>query len=131
MGAAAPRSPMSARGLAVAVVLLTLLAAPAAAETYTSSQHYYSVTAPSTWMRASAPNVDVGWIGPTYQSFEASINAVVVTEPPAQNAASWLLSAAQAGYTEVLSLFNGTSVEPPRSFTSGSGRPAADYVIAY
>jgi len=117
---------MSARWLPVVLALIAFLAPPALAETYASSRHYYSVTVPSTWTRASFSGVDVMWIGPTYQSSPANINVVVAMDPTAQNTASWILSVAQAGYTQVLSQFSGTSVQTPRSFTSGSGRPAAD-----
>lgn len=122
---------MSGRGVPLALVLLVLLAPTALAETYTSSQHHYSVTVPSTWPRVSPTGVDAAWAGPTYQGFDANINVVVVLDSGARNTDAWLLSGAQAGYGQVLNQFNGTSVQAPRSFTTGSGRPAADYVIDY
>jgi len=131
MGTPVPARRMSARWLPVVLALIAFLAPPALAETYASSQHYYSVTVPSTWIRESFPGADVVWIGPTYQSSPANINVVVAMDPTAQNTASWILSVAQAGHAQVFSQFSGTSVQTPRSFTSGSGRPAADYVIDY
>jgi len=122
---------MSLRWLPVALALVTLLAPRAVAETYTSSQHYYSITVPSTWIREPFPGADVVWIGPTYESIRANINVVVAMDSTAQNTASWILSVAQDEHTRVLSQFSGRSVQTPRSFTSGSGRPAADYVIDY
>lgn len=115
----------------VTAFLLLALSPVAEAREYQGGSHY-RLTVPDDWTQVSISGVDVAFIGPSSQGFGANLNVVVFSDPSARNTPEWLLQTAQVTYPQVLSQFPGaTGFQPPRSFTSGSGRPAADYVINY
>lgn len=124
---------MRGRGIALALVALLLFALPpgAYAKEYVGTSHY-RLEVPDDWTQTSVSGADVVFTGPAFQDFPANMNVIVVTEASARDDASWLLQQAQAGYSQVLSQFAGaTGSQAPRSFTTASGRLAADYIIDY
>ena len=112
---------------------LVLAVSPVAeARQYAGASHY-RVTVPDDWTQTSVSSgVDVAFVGPASQGFAANLNVVVVSGSSARNEQAWLLRVAQGAYSQVVSQFPGaTGFQTPRSFTTASGRPAADYVIDY
>lgn len=124
---------MSTRGLVIVVAVLSVLAIPtASAKEYAHPENHFRLTVPDHWTQLTLGGVDVAFTAPTpWEGFSANLNVVSVAAD-ARETEAWLLSMATAARDGVIQAFPGaTSVQSPRSFATGSGRPAADYILDY
>ena len=115
-----------------AVVLFLAVAGPVEARAYSNSVGHYRFTVPDDWTQTTIAEVDVAFLSPTVNSDGANLNALSLFASSARNTSGFLLQAAQQASTAVQGEFPGAQVlQAPRTFTTASGRAAADYLVTY
>ena len=124
---------MRRRALALLVLASAVAFAPSAsAEAYTNSASHYHFTAPDGWAQQNYAGVDVVFAAPTsVGGFTANLNALHAPDGTAKNEHPYLESLASVALSQLQSQLSGNVVQGARSFTTGSGRPAADYILDY
>jgi len=106
-----------------------LLAAPGAgAVEYANAPGHYGFAAPDGWTQGNQTGVDAVFAGPEAGGFKPNVVASHEVEVTAQNSSVWLRAYVEAAFGVVNASMNVSVVQGPRTFTTGSGRLAGDYV---
>ena len=117
-------------GLLIAIVAaLVAAAAPAAAVPYSNPGSHYAFDYPTGWTASGIPNVDAAILGPSAGGFRPNIVAQHEDEPASKNDSLWLLEYVKNSLAALKAQQAVTEVQAPRTFTTGSGRLAGDYVV--
>jgi len=139
---------VSMRHIAVIVAVVSLLVVPnVLAKPYAHSGRHFRLVVPDSWTRVGIPGVDGAFVSsPDPEGFSAALLVVSSPLPEARESEPWILEFAVIGHNAILgnvtllqenltraeSPINITdvfSIQPPRSFTTTSGLPAADFVM--
>jgi hypothetical protein len=114
---------------AALVALLSGVASPASAASYANGEDHYGFSYPDGWSEEPNTNVDVAILGPSDGGFRANIVGQHEAEPEAQNTKEWLFNYVSNSFAAIKGRMNVTEVQGARTFTSASGRIAADFVF--
>lgn len=100
------------------------------AATYTNNGRHYQFDYPDNWTSGPSPGTDAVYEGPAANGVSPTVNADSGNEPNADdNNATRLLEQANASLTTLNASVTLTIVQQPRTFTTASGRLAADFVV--
>jgi hypothetical protein len=126
-----PRFVRPVLAIATALALCAVLAPAASAGEYSDNKGHYHFSYPDTWNAAAVAGSDAAYNGTTVNGVAPTVAADHSKENQAADTTDWVLAYAQAAFTQVNGSVTATEVQAPRTFTTGGGRIAADFVYEY
>lgn len=114
-----------------AVALCALLAPSASAGEYSDNKGHYTFSYPDAWSEVAVGGTDVAYNGTTVNGVAPTVAVSHSKENQARDTAEWILTYAQDAFVVVNGTVTATEVQAPRTFTTGDGRIAADFVYEY
>jgi PGF-CTERM protein len=118
--------------LTALVGLMLLLTGGAQAAAYANAAGHYHFTAPDGWDQTNGSGGnDVTFETGVVYFGGAMLSATHQNNTSAANTEAYLLEMAQQSHAQMKGMVGGTDVQAPRTFTTGAGRLAGEFVLDY